>query len=315
MYRNLFDKTKKRFAYIPEDYKSLVVHYDFSVSAIFFNKEKVIKKEFKCFDGILNIELVNNKKIIFKFKTGEENLHFLYKIILALAFIFGKNLHLQYYAKNFSYYPLDQYFNLNTHSPVSSKILRDLMENPEKVLRRIINFIEDEESYFNKFFPTLVKVNVFSYQEIIFAVEFGILEKEASKKVAKIEGKIFNSDSDNFKELNCFLDEVKKILTNKYPNIDGDMLKGKLSIEQINIKGTTKEKIKKFLSSFNNKNISECSKYVDTWWNIRNGIIVHGTTNEGLKLFNENNHLVSRLHELLVYFLLLEYNDNLLKLK
>jgi len=308
MYRDLFNKHKKRFAFISENYKQLIVNYEFCSGVIPFNKEECIEKEYLCFEGEISIKLTNNKEFIFELELKQPNLDFLYKIVLAIAYIFGKNLHLQYYFKNFPYYPIDEYFNLNSHSPISSQLFKDFIKNPKEVLSKIITRIEDKDSYFNKFLPTLLKVNAFSYSDIVFIVELGLLEKEASKKVKGIEGKIFNKNSKEFKDFKTFLDDINKKLKKEYPNINNAVLRNKLSIQNINDMGVTKEKIKAFLSSFSREDINECSKYVRAWWEMRKGIIVHGTTNEGFKIFNKNKCLVDRLHRLLVDFLKLEYN-------
>lgn len=285
MYRDLFDKRKRRAAFISEDYKCLIINYEFRSGAIPFNKEKVIEKEHDCFGGRVGIRLTNNKEFIFELELKEPDLDLLYDISLVAAYIFGKNLHLQYYAKNFPYYPTDEYFNLGSYSPVSPRFLKDFIENPEEVLSKIITRLKDKESYFNKFLPSLLSVNAFPYPDIIFIVELGLLEKEASKSIKGVESKIFSENSKEFKELKKFLGDINKKLRNEYPNIDKEALRNKLSIKNINEKGVTKEKMKVFLSSFSRKDINECSEYVGNWWEMRNGIIVHGTTSEGLNIF------------------------------
>lgn len=311
MYRDLYDKTKKRVAFISEDYKCLIIDYEFRSGAIPFSKKKVIEKEHDCFGGRVGIRLTNNKEFILNLELKKPDLDFLYKVSLAIAYIVGKNLHLQYYYKNFPYYPWDHYFNLNTSSPVSKQLFKGLIENPEKILSEIINRLKDKESYFNKFLQTLLNVNAFPYPDIIFIIELGLLEKEASKKIKYIESKIFSENSEEFEKLTKFLGDINKKLKNEYPNIDKEALRNKLSIKNINEKGVTKEKMKKFLSSFSQKVINECSKYVGTWWEMRNKIIVHGTTSEGHKIFEENKQLADKLHRLLVNFLMLEYNGML----
>ncbi|MHA1371611.1 MAG: hypothetical protein ACTSRA_18075 [Promethearchaeota archaeon] len=308
MYRDLFDKYKTRAAFISEDYKWLIINYEFRSGAISFNKERVIEKEYDCFGGKAGIKLSNNKEFIFELELKEPDLNFLYKVSLAVAYIVGKDLHLRYYYENFPYYPTDRYFNMNTFSPVSKQLFKNFIENPEEILSKIITRIENRNSYFNKFLPTLLNVNTFSYPDIVFIIELGLLEKEASKNIKGIESKVFVRNSKEFKELESFLSDINKKLKNEYPNIDKEVLRNKLSIENINKKGVTKEKMKTFLSSFSREDISECSEYVGTWWEMRNGIIVHGTTSEGLKIFNKNKHLADRLHRLLVDFLMLEYS-------
>jgi len=311
MYRDLFDKHRTRTAFISEDYKRLIINYEFRSGAIPFNKEKVMEKEHDCFGGRASIRLTNNKEFIFELELKEPDLNLLYRVSLIVAYIFGKNLHLQYYAENFPYYTTDRYFNLNSHSPVSQRLLKDFIKNPEEILSKIVTHIEDKGSYFNKFLPTLLHVNAFSYPDIVFIIELGLLEREASKSIKGVESKIFSENSKEFKELKSFLDDINEKLKNEYPSINNRALKNKLSVKNINEKGVTKEKMKAFLSSFSREDINECSEYVGTWWEMRKGIIVHGTTSEGLKVFDKNKHLVDRLHRLLIDFLKLEYNGML----
>jgi len=276
MYRDLYDKNKERYAFITEDYKCLHLIFEFRGSALSFNKEKSINKTEEFFGGELKIELNDNKNLELEIKLKESDLDLLYKIVIIMSYILGKDIHLQYFYKNFPYYPSDHYFNLNTHSPTSNYLLRKILSNPTNTLKILLNLLTDTNSYFNKLVVGMIQVNAFPFLEFIFVYEYGLLQGLAKEN--HVSGKIFTkrNDPEKLKKLKGFSVLTQDLLDEKYPEIS-DVIKKKLDFDNLNNRGVIKDQIKIFLNQFENKRIQDYIKYLNEWNKIRNQTtIAHG---------------------------------------
>lgn len=300
MPENLCDKYKKREAIISEDYLFLEIHYDFGLNAIAFNKEKVIENEYDCCGGKISIKLSDNKEFDIEFRIKEPDLKFLYQIVLSVSYILGKTVHLQYYAKNFPYYPIEHTLNMDTFSPVRSSFLKMLMYKPNEILSTELKLLNDDSSYFHDLVPAILQTNASNFIEFPFTTEFGLLQKIA-RNSKKIPGKIYNDETDELKLLNEFCSEINQLLATKYARIKISPIEKKITLKRLNEKSSTKEQIKEFINSFENQRIKEYCRYVDEWNQIRSHetTIAHGGNGAFVNDPNKRR-IVRELHNLLL---------------
>lgn len=299
MYRDLYDKNKERYAFITEDYKNLKLFFEFRGSAQPFNREKLISKIEEFFGGELKIELEDNTNLKLEIKLKEPDLNLLYKIVIIMSYILGKDIHLQYFFKNFPYYPGDYYFNLNSHSPVSDSLFGKLLNNPSETLKKFLNLITDTSSYFNKLAVGIMQVNAFSFLEFIFVFEYGLLQGLSREN--RVSGKIFTEKNDlvKFEKMKEFSTEINDLLDKKYSEIS-EAIKKKIEFENLNSRGTTKDQIRIFLNQFENNRIKDYEKHIDEWNQIRNKTI----TAHGINLIEltdpKTSQSIKALHDLLL---------------
>jgi hypothetical protein len=268
MYRDLYDKHKHRTAFISEEYDYLYFAFEFRGTALPFNKEELIDLTEEFCDGELRVYLENNRKLVLQVKLKEENLTLLYRTVMVLAYIVGKNVTLQYYYKNFPYYTTDHDFNLHASSPISKNLLRRLLEKPADTVSTLIDLLTDESSYFNKLAVGMMQMNAFSYPESIFVYEFGLLQGLAKNN--KVSGNLFNktNSSTELKQLEEFSLEATSLLESKYPEI-AEILKKKIDPITLNSRGVTKDQIRLFLQQFESVWIREHEKHIDAWNTLR----------------------------------------------
>ncbi len=298
MYRDLYDRHKIRTAFISEEYDYFNFVFEFRGSALSFNRERLIEKNELFFGGELKIFLENNSKLTVQIKLKESNLTLLYRTALVLSYIVGKNVTLDYFYKNFTYYTTEHHFNLHASSPVSNDLLHRLLKNPADTIKNLIDLLIDETSYFNKLAVGMMQMNAFSYPESVFVYEFGLLQGLA--KHNKVAGILFTK-KDNPKELKSlehFSAEVTDLLENKYPEI-AQSLRKKVNSATLNARGITKEQVSLFLQQFDSPWIRECEKSIDTWNTLRSKTT---TAHGGLiditdQTFTESS---KKLHELLL---------------
>jgi hypothetical protein len=315
---DMFDIHKKRLGFITEDYKKLVVNYQFRGSLfIFKSDEKEIpnfEKENKIESEKLNGKIVyhyrpKEKEFDFIFVQGKKDFIHLYEIFLVIAFGLGENIVLDFFLENFPYYPTTHYLNIREEGPEWIRFRIDLVTNPESFIACGLNLIKDSKSYFHELIPILLEINALAFNDIVFATEYGILERLSSK--IRKSGIIYAEKTKEYKELKKFSGEILDVLSKKYKNVDSKSLRKKLKFDTLNYKSVTKEKIYDFLDSFNNQNIRNAKENVTTWNEMRINTLVHGCYGSRLAYFKKHIDLAKKLHRLLLTILSEEFWNEL----
>lgn len=305
---DLFDLNKTRVGIINEEWSSLKLVYEFRSRPIPNYKKSVVKEINKntSLQGIkCNIvRKLDSKTLSLEIKTRDSNKSFLYQIALCFIYIIGKNISLYYYIDGFPYYPNKRDFNFNRQAWPSQ--IQMLILDPASILRKTRKLLLNENSFFKKVVPLLEEINAFSYQQITFLIEFSLLERLANERFA-LKGKVFTDSSVELKKLQSFSDEAKKLL-DKHPSINIDAIKNKITVDSLNSRGTTKDKINNFIDSFKVERVIEYKQHVNTWNNIRQKL-AHGSFSD--ENFEQNSKVMKRLHNLLVEIVDLELRGEL----
>lgn len=300
---NLFDLHKNRFARISEDYTELIVLYELRKPTGL--KESIVKDKFKSRFLDCDIETHYEKnELVIKIKQEKPDLTKLYQIFLVIAYLLGNEITLLYLYKNFPYYYIPHYFNFGSY-PFCFVNNEKLILETRKVIESGYKLLHKKDSVFPRLVPFMLGINTISPSEVRFFAEFSALEFLAGE--TKISGVIFKSKEEKM-ELKQFGNEalncVNKRLSN-FKKIDNSVLKNKIeqffTPEQLNRRGTTKDKITDYIGNFNSKHLKSYCQYVKNWNDLRNKRgLAHGNI---LKTKSERDQkdrlLEDKLHEFL----------------
>jgi len=305
---DLFDLNKTRVGIINEEWNSLKLVYEFRNKLIFNYKKNSIKKINKktSFQGIRCkiARKLDNKTLSLEIKTKDSNKSLLYQLALCFTYIVGKNISFYYYIDGFPHYQNKRDFNFNRQAWPGQ--IQALISDPASIFRKTRKLLLKENSFFKKIVPLLEEINAFSYQQITFLIEFSLLEKLANEKFTQ-KGKAFADNSTAIKELQSFSNEARKLIS-KYPLINIDAIKNKITISSLNSKGTTKDKINSFIDLFKIERIIEYKQYVNSWNNIRQKL-AHGSFSD--QNLEQNINVMKQVHDLLVDIVDLEFREKL----
>ncbi len=297
MHKDLYDKHKVRGGLISEDYRKLIINFEFRNKPIPFNKENLIEAQESFDKGSIQTCLHEGKYFECVVDIDNEDLNHLFHTALIVAYILGQNFKLHYYYKNFPYYTTERYWNLDAPSPINKNLFSDLLYKPAQTVSFLLKLLLDKTSVFSQLTPALLEVNAYSHSEVSFVAEFGLLQKLAN--TYDTETTLF-PDKQSKKLLESFSKDIQKLLKECYPNLDSTLLSKKLSAEHLNTRGGTKDKIISYLNSHNDDRIKEYVQYVTEWNKMRSSALVtHGGS--PIDVHNrEKKAVMKELHELLL---------------
>ncbi|MCB9815840.1 hypothetical protein H6786_00455 [Candidatus Nomurabacteria bacterium] len=305
MYKNLYDKHKIRGAFITEDNKKLIVNFEFSNKVVSFNKGQLIETTETLERAEVKTVLEKDKYFVCVVSTPEADLDFLYKISLAIAYVVGQNFELQYYFKEFPYYPTSHHWNIDSCNPISRRLFEDLLRSPSNTIRFLLSLLRDDATAFSQLVPTMLVVNAYNHSEVSFITEFGLLQKLSKRHDA--DSKLFTAEND-LDKLSQFSNTILETLQLDYTDINIPALEKKLSTESLNSKTATNEKIVSYLNSFDKERIKSCAEYVPQWNKLRSSALVtHGGRPINVKDADKRGKM-HKLHELLLDIVSLEVN-------
>jgi len=296
----LYDLYKKRYAIVSMDNKELRIVYEFRLnplSATLQKKNENYKERtfsFAKIDAKL-IRKFDGKLLSLTLRCKEANKNLLYQLFLCFVYIVGNRVCLESFVEGFPYYLAPRYFNFRRTAWPSQ--IQSLILQPQEILENAFNLFTAKNSYFRRLVPILSEINDFSYPDVIFLVEFGVLEG-LSKQSEKIGGLCFQRGSDNYRVLKKFSDDATKLLT-QYSTICIEVIKKKLSVEKLNHQLSTRQRMEEFIASFAIDGILEYKNFVKGWGELRNEGLAHGEFggDDGLEKTLEG---MEKLHALLV---------------
>ena len=305
--QNLFDFHRTREMFITNDHKKLILEYEFSS---FKTNEKfglAVNKEHSYIASNLEVQIkfLDTRKISVTFLLPSENLDYLYKIAILMSFIVGDNVTLTFFSKEFEFAPIIHYFNAGTGRHQREKLLNNFFTDPVKEIEVLHCLLEDKETVFAKVLPDIIKVNAFGFVDIRFIVEFGILERLAQNE--KVSGVLFTDKSTGFDLLKDFSKKINNLIDEEYPEISLPEIKNKISLSKLNEKGVSRIKIESFLGKYP-RLLNHYKEYISDFSQLRNQIIVHGTSSEGLERLRTKRHVPERMHDLMLELVFIDYD-------
>jgi len=307
----LFDLHRKRYALISENNKELKIYYGFRLDPLparLKKKEENYKKRTFSFSKI-DAKLVrefDGKLISLTIKCKKANKKLLYQLFLCFVYLVGKRVGLKSFVKDFPYYPVPRSFNFR-RSPWSSQI-QSLITRPHEILENAFELFTIKDSYFRKLVPILSEINDLSYPDVVFLVEFGVLEN-LSNKSDKISGIYFQKNSNEYKSLKKFSKDTTGLL-NQRSTISIEPIKKKLSVDNLNQKSPIRLRMEEFIASFGTDRISNYRTYVKEWGKLRNKGLAHGGFGNTNSLKNNLKNM-NKLHALLVDIVDYEFRGKL----
>lgn len=305
--QNLFDFHRTREMFITNDHRKLILEYEFSS---FKTSEKfglVVNKEYSysASNLELKIKFLDTRKLSATFSLPSENLDFLYKVAILMAFIVGDNVTLTFYSKEFEFAPIVHFFNAGIGTHQREKLLTNFFADPVKEMGILLCLLEDKETIFAKILPDIIKVNAFGFVDIRFIVEFGILERLAQNE--KVSGVLFANKSTEYNLLKEFSKKINNLIDEEYPEISLPEIKNKINLSKLNEKGVSRIKIESFLGK-NPRLLNHYKEYISEFSQLRNQIIVHGTSNAGLEQLRTKRHIPERMHDLMLELVFIDYD-------